>query len=114
MSDLLIVGQGRSGTTWVGEVLGRAEGARYVHEPDDERRDPQALRARLRHVCAALACAVQAWFSFAASASGKPPSRWPTANDNTKAFTARGRPSSSSFTSGAEKCLKSVRTTASV
>ena len=47
MNRVLVVGQGRSGTTWVGEVLGRSDGAAYVHEPDDERRDPLALRAAL-------------------------------------------------------------------
>ena len=32
---VLVAGLPRSGTTWVGEVLGRTAGARYLHEPDN-------------------------------------------------------------------------------
>ena len=43
---ILIVGAPRSGTTWVGRVLGLTEGVFYVHEPDNEGLDPRALRAK--------------------------------------------------------------------
>ena len=43
---VLVVGAGRSGTTWVGEVLGRATDAAYVHEPDNIDWVPFAGRAR--------------------------------------------------------------------
>jgi hypothetical protein len=46
VTRVLIVGTPRSGTTWVGQTLGRAEGARYVHEPDGDY-EPFALRAKL-------------------------------------------------------------------
>lgn len=50
MSDtarpILILGVPRSGTTWIGRILGRAAGARYVHEPDNETENPFALRAK--------------------------------------------------------------------
>ena len=39
---ILIVGLPRSGTTWVGEVLASAHGARYVFEPDNEGLSPIA------------------------------------------------------------------------
>ncbi len=34
MLRVLVLGVPRSGTTWIGEVLGRCDGASYVHEPD--------------------------------------------------------------------------------
>lgn len=43
---ILVAGPPRSGTTWVGAVLGRVEDARLVHEPDNELIDPFALRAK--------------------------------------------------------------------
>jgi hypothetical protein len=43
---LLVIGPPRSGTTWVEQVLGRAAGARVVHEPDNETCNPFALRAK--------------------------------------------------------------------
>ncbi len=39
MSRILLVGPGRSGTTWVGNVLGMARGARGVSEPDGPHSD---------------------------------------------------------------------------
>lgn len=36
MVHVLVVGPPRSGTTWIGQTLGRATGARYVHEPDGD------------------------------------------------------------------------------
>jgi Sulfotransferase family len=42
---ILVAGLPRSGTTWVGQVLGRA-GARYVHEPDNHLVRPEAWRAK--------------------------------------------------------------------
>jgi hypothetical protein len=41
-----VIGPPRSGTTWVEQVLGRAAGARVVHEPDNETCSPFALRAK--------------------------------------------------------------------
>ena len=35
MTRVLIAGVPRSGTTWIGECLGSAPGAIYVHEPDN-------------------------------------------------------------------------------
>lgn len=43
---ILVIGPPRSGTTWVEQVLGRAVGARVVHEPDNETCNPFALRAK--------------------------------------------------------------------
>jgi len=43
---ILVIGPPRSGTTWVEQVLGRALGARVVHEPDNETCNPFALRAK--------------------------------------------------------------------
>jgi Sulfotransferase family len=43
---ILVIGPPRSGTTWVEQVLGRAAGARVVHEPDNETCNPFALRAK--------------------------------------------------------------------
>ncbi len=48
MTRLLIVGAPRSGTTWVGEVLGSTDGAIYVNEPDGDH-EPFAYKARRRH-----------------------------------------------------------------
>ena len=45
MSKVLVVGLPRSGTSWVGNALGRAPGTAYVHEPDGDH-DPFAFRAR--------------------------------------------------------------------
>lgn len=42
----LIAGVPRSGTTWIGQALGRTDGSVYVHEPDGDH-DPFAFRARL-------------------------------------------------------------------
>jgi hypothetical protein len=33
--DILIIGVARSGTTWLGRVLGKTAGAHYFHEPDN-------------------------------------------------------------------------------
>jgi hypothetical protein len=43
---VLVVGAARSGTTWVGEVLGKTQGASYLHEPDSFDWVPFAARAR--------------------------------------------------------------------
>jgi len=48
VSRLLIAGVPRSGTTWIGQALGRTDGSIYVHEPDGDH-DPFAFRARLGH-----------------------------------------------------------------
>ena len=45
MAKVLIVGLPRSGTSWVGNTLGRAPDTAYVHEPDGDH-DPFAFRAR--------------------------------------------------------------------
>ena len=45
---VLIAGLPRSGTTWVGEVLGRTAGARYLHEPDNHLVRPEAWWAKRR------------------------------------------------------------------
>ncbi|MGZ4756213.1 MAG: sulfotransferase [Acidimicrobiia bacterium] len=45
MAQVLIVGVARSGTTWVGQTLGRTQGVHYVHEPDGDH-DAFAFRAR--------------------------------------------------------------------
>ncbi len=45
MAKVLIVGLPRSGTSWVGNALGRAPDTVYVHEPDGDH-DPFAFRAR--------------------------------------------------------------------
>ena len=45
MAKVLIVGLPRSGTSWVGNILGRAPRTAYVHEPDGDH-DPFAFRAR--------------------------------------------------------------------
>jgi Sulfotransferase family len=44
--DVLIAGVARSGTTWIGRVLGETTGVRYVHEPDNHVIRPFALRAK--------------------------------------------------------------------
>jgi hypothetical protein len=46
---VLVAGLPRSGTTWVGEVLGRTAGARYLHEPDNHLLRPEAWWAK-RHL----------------------------------------------------------------
>jgi hypothetical protein len=43
---VLVAGLPRSGTTWVGEVLGRTAGARYLHEPDNHLVRPDAWWAK--------------------------------------------------------------------
>jgi hypothetical protein len=43
---VLVAGLPRSGTTWVGEVLGRCAGARYLHEPDNHLVRPEAWWAK--------------------------------------------------------------------
>jgi len=45
---VLVAGLPRSGTTWVGEVLGRTAGARYLHEPDNHLVRPEAWWAKRR------------------------------------------------------------------
>ena len=45
---VLVAGLPRSGTTWVGEVLGRCVGARYLHEPDNHLVRPEAWWAKRR------------------------------------------------------------------
>lgn len=47
MRKVLVLGLPRGGTTWIGESLGHAAGAVYVHEPDGVH-DPFAYRARVR------------------------------------------------------------------
>ncbi|MBV8194353.1 MAG: sulfotransferase [Candidatus Dormibacteraeota bacterium] len=44
----LIVGVPRSGSSWVGEILGTTSGAVLVHEPDNPVCNPQAWRLRER------------------------------------------------------------------
>jgi hypothetical protein len=44
--DVLIAGVARSGTTWIGRVLGETTGVQYVHEPDNHAIRPFALRAK--------------------------------------------------------------------
>ena len=46
MGPYLLVGVPRSGTSWTGETLGRAQGVRYVDEPDGFR-DPFPFRVML-------------------------------------------------------------------
>ncbi|MGH8990335.1 MAG: hypothetical protein ACRDZ7_02270, partial [Acidimicrobiia bacterium] len=43
---VLVAGIPRSGTTWVGRVLGEADGAGYVHEPDNHLVRPEAWWAK--------------------------------------------------------------------
>ena len=43
---LLITGVPRSGTTWLGRVLRRTAGTRYVDEPDNEVKEPFALKTK--------------------------------------------------------------------
>jgi hypothetical protein len=45
---VLVAGLPRSGKTWVGEVLGRTAGARYLHEPDNHLVRPDAWWAKRR------------------------------------------------------------------
>jgi hypothetical protein len=47
MTPVLVVGAPRSGTSWVGRVLGSTEGATYLGEPDNHEHTPFALRAKL-------------------------------------------------------------------
>lgn len=44
---ILVAGAPRTGTTWVAQVLGRAEGAVLVSEPDNEWPDAFALKAKI-------------------------------------------------------------------
>lgn len=46
--SVLILGTPRSGTTWLGEMLGATPGARYVHEPDNELIHVEAAYAKRR------------------------------------------------------------------
>lgn len=48
MNRILIVGVPRSGTTWVGHVLGQAEDTIFLSEPDNHLALPFALRAKRR------------------------------------------------------------------
>jgi hypothetical protein len=45
---VLVVGVPRSGTSWVGRVLGATAGARYVGEPDSHEHCPFAFRVKRR------------------------------------------------------------------
>lgn len=45
VNRVLVLGVPRSGTTWVGEALGRTSGSSYVHEPDGTS-DPFSFRAK--------------------------------------------------------------------
>jgi Sulfotransferase family len=47
VTEVLIVGVPRSGTSWIGRVLGSAPGAVYLGEPDNHEHVPFALRAKL-------------------------------------------------------------------
>ena len=47
MHRVLVLGVPRSGTTWIGQALGRTRGAVYVPEPDGVT-DPFAFRAQVR------------------------------------------------------------------
>ena len=47
MTRVLVVGVPRSGTSWVGRVLGSTEGATYLGEPDNHEHTPFALKAKL-------------------------------------------------------------------
>jgi hypothetical protein len=46
MTKVLVIGPPRSGTTWVGQALGRSYDTRYVHEPDGDH-EPYALKAKV-------------------------------------------------------------------
>ena len=41
-----MVGPPRSGTTWIAQAIRHGAGCRYVHEPDNERYSPLALRLK--------------------------------------------------------------------
>lgn len=43
---VFVAGMPRSGTTWIARALAQPAGARYVHEPDNEKLDPFALWAK--------------------------------------------------------------------
>jgi Sulfotransferase family len=43
---VLVAGVPRAGTTWVAQTLAHTPGAVYVHEPDNHRHTPYALRAK--------------------------------------------------------------------
>lgn len=45
-NPILVVGIPRSGTTWTGEVLGRAMRSQPVHEPDNEKENLSAMAAK--------------------------------------------------------------------
>ena len=52
MTRVLVVGLPRSGTSWTGRVVGKADGAVFVHEPDGEH-EAFAIRAKrgfMRHL----------------------------------------------------------------
>lgn len=48
-APILVAGLPRSGTTWIGRVLGRTEGTAYVHEPDNHVVRPEAWLAKRGH-----------------------------------------------------------------
>ena len=48
-SPILVTGTHRSGSTWVGNVLGLAPGTGYVHEPFHCRCQPGICRAHFPH-----------------------------------------------------------------
>lgn len=45
-NSILVAGIPRSGTTWVGRVLGQARGAYFLNEPDSHVNQPFAVRAK--------------------------------------------------------------------
>jgi hypothetical protein len=47
MKRILVVGVPRSGTSWVGRILGSTKGSTYLGEPDNHEHSPFALRAKL-------------------------------------------------------------------
>jgi hypothetical protein len=47
LTTVLVVGVPRSGTSWLGRVLGSTPGASYLGEPDNHEHVPFALRAKL-------------------------------------------------------------------
>jgi hypothetical protein len=46
-APVLVVGVPRSGSSWVGRVLGSTPGSAYLNEPDNHQHSPFALRAKL-------------------------------------------------------------------
>jgi hypothetical protein len=46
--SLLVAGAPRTGTTWIAQVLSRADGVAWINEPDNEWPNTYALKAKLR------------------------------------------------------------------